>query len=203
MTRYHSFSVPYHFLAFLVCFILVHASPAAADKPTELVDKVCNQTSNYTLCVEALYSDSRTPDADSYTLAFISFGLAYTNANNIRDYYIAELLKNTSSQDYHYRLETCSHDYLRAVSKLEEAYNDLNSETFFGLAELAGIASEASDHCQDAFKGISSPPLGSRNGDLKRLCEIGAIIAKLFTGSSWSWFYTIMSPCNHVHKESF
>jgi hypothetical protein len=25
----------------------------------------------------------------------------------------------------------------------------------------------------------------------------------LFTGSSWSWFYTIMSPCNHVHKESF
>jgi hypothetical protein len=25
----------------------------------------------------------------------------------------------------------------------------------------------------------------------------------LFTGSSWSWFYTIMSPWNHVHKESF
>ncbi|KAJ6909021.1 sucrose-phosphatase 2-like isoform X1 [Populus alba x Populus x berolinensis] len=184
-TRYHySFSVPFHSLAFLVCFIIVHASPAAADKPTELVDKVCNQTSNYTFCVEALYSDSRAPDADSYTLAFISFGLAYSNANNARDYYIAELLKNTSGQDYHFRLETCRHDYLRAVSKLGEAYNDLNSETFFGLAELAGIASRASDHCRDAFKGISSPPLGSRNGDLKRLCEIGATIAKLFTGSS-------------------
>jgi hypothetical protein len=25
----------------------------------------------------------------------------------------------------------------------------------------------------------------------------------LFTGSSWSWFYTIMSPWNHVHKENF
>ncbi|KAJ6986422.1 cell wall / vacuolar inhibitor of fructosidase 2-like [Populus alba x Populus x berolinensis] len=173
-TRYHySFSVPFHSLAFLVCFIIVHASPVAADKPTELVDKVCNQTSNYTFCVEALYSDSRAPDADSYTLAFISFGLAYSNANNTRDYYIAELLKNTSGQDYHFRLETCSHDYLRAVSKLGEAYNDLNSETFFGLANW-----------QDAFEGISSPPLVSRNGDLKRLCEIGATIAKLFTGSS-------------------
>ncbi|KAJ6767574.1 hypothetical protein OIU74_021442 [Salix koriyanagi] len=183
MAKFHSFSFPYLCLAFLVCFILIHASPAAIDEPTGLVDKVCNQTSNYTFCVEALYSDRRTPDADSYTLAFIAFGVAYANANSARDY-IAELLKNTSGQDYHSRLEICGHDYLRAVSKLEEAYNDLNSETFFGLAKLAGVASKASDHCQDAFRGISSPPLGSRNGDLKRLCEIGAVIAKLFTGSS-------------------
>ncbi|KAF9676499.1 hypothetical protein SADUNF_Sadunf08G0008300 [Salix dunnii] len=183
MAGFHSFSFPYLSLAFLACFILIHASPAATDEPTRLVDKVCNQTSNYTFCVETLYSDPRTPEADSYTLAFIAFGAAYTNANSTRDY-IAELLKNNSSQDYHSRLGICSHDYLRAVSKLEEAYNDLNSETFFGLAKLAGVASKASDHCQNAFRGISSPPLGSRNGDLKRLCEIGAVIAKLFTGSS-------------------
>ncbi|CAK7325149.1 unnamed protein product [Dovyalis caffra] len=183
MAGHHSLCILHPSLGFLLCFILIHSSLAAINEPTELVDKVCNQTSNYTFCLESLYSDSRTPDADPYTLAFISFGLAYTNASNTRDF-IAELLKNTSSQDDRHHLKRCGHDYQKAVSALEEAYDDLNSETFFELAKLAGHASKASDHCQAAFKGTSSPPLARRNHDLKSLCEIGAIIAKLFTGSS-------------------
>ncbi|KAJ6863852.1 hypothetical protein NC651_034611 [Populus alba x Populus x berolinensis] len=41
---------------------------------TALVDKVCKQTSSYPFCVRSLYSDSRTPEADEYTLAYISVG---------------------------------------------------------------------------------------------------------------------------------
>ncbi|WRX14400.1 Pectinesterase inhibitor domain - like 10 [Theobroma cacao] len=77
-----------HFVLFS-CYILSPSFAATSSSPTKLVDKVCNQTSNYTFCVEALDSDPRTPAADAYQLA-------YLNATATQ-YRIAELLNDNNT----------------------------------------------------------------------------------------------------------
>ncbi|XP_022734653.1 cell wall / vacuolar inhibitor of fructosidase 2-like [Durio zibethinus] len=173
--------VRFHFvLIFFLCYIL-SPLPSAATPTNKLVDKVCNQTSNYTFCVEALYSDPRTPAADAYQLAYVSFGLAYLNASATQDH-IAELIKiSNSTSASHKRLKICQHDYHKAVLALEEAYNDLNSETFFQLAKLAARAAAAADDCQSAFRGTHYSPLATRNAYLKALSDICVVVSKLFT----------------------
>lgn len=148
---------------------------------TELAIEICKKTSNYTFCVDSLYADPRTPNADRYTLAYITFGLAYINATTTQDY-ITELLKKKAEKDRKKRLRRCQRDYNKAVSSLATAYNDLNSETFFELADLACDAARSAKDCQAGFNGTHYDPLGTRNKDLKGLCEICVVVSKLFTG---------------------
>ncbi|OVA19705.1 Pectinesterase inhibitor domain [Macleaya cordata] len=130
---------------------------AIVGRPTKLVNSICNQTTNYKFCVDALYTDPRAPNADQIVLAYISFGLAYTNATNTQAY-IKDLV----------------------VSALEEAYNNLNSETYFDLGKLAGDAAHAAVDCQHTFKPRHSP-LTRRNKDVRQLCAISAVISTFFT----------------------
>ncbi|GMJ04495.1 CELL WALL / VACUOLAR INHIBITOR OF FRUCTOSIDASE 2, cell wall / vacuolar inhibitor of fructosidase 2 [Hibiscus trionum] len=172
-------------LIFFLCYTLSPPPAATGSSTNKLVDKICNRTSNYTFCAEALYSDPRTPTADAYGLAFVSFGLAYLNATATQDY-IAQLLNdNTIAANHKRRLKLYQHDYSKAVSALEEAYDDLNSETFFQLAKLAGHAAAAADDCQSAFKGAHYSPLATMNDCLKALSNICVIVSKLFTGGIW------------------
>jgi hypothetical protein len=70
---------------------------------------------------------------------------------------------------------------------MEMAFNDLDSETFFELARLAGKASSGGNDCQAAFKRIHSPTvLAKGNQDLMNLCEICGVFAKLFTGTLYN-----------------
>lgn len=171
-------------------FIISMAHPSSAsptttttdDKPkTGLATEVCKKTSNYTFCMESLSADPRTPSADRYTLAYITFGLAYVNASSTHDY-IAELLKKEEAEHGHkHRLRRCQRDYDKAVSALATAYNDLNSESFAELADLAGDAARSAKDCHAAFNGTHSHPLKTRNKDLKGLCEICVVVSKLFT----------------------
>ncbi|KAJ9162771.1 hypothetical protein P3X46_022520 [Hevea brasiliensis] len=162
---------------FLLSLLLLFSILHAASFPTKIVDKVCKRTSNYSFCVESLYSDSRTPEADQYTLAFVAVRLAYLSASTTRDF-ITQLLKNENQKP----LQICIGDYNMAVSAIIMADNDLNSETFFELADLANKAAAAADDCEAAFKGNQSRPLGNKNKDLKGLCEIFGVIGRLFTG---------------------
>lgn len=164
---------------FLAFSIFIYTSHAAT---TELVQHVCNQTSNYSFCVESLYSDPHTPDADTYMLAYVSFRLAYLNATATQDR-IAVLLKHAASGQLSQHLHRCSRDYKKATSKLEQAYNDLDSETFFELVDLAGAAAHAAADCQAAFKGTTYSSLATMNKNLKGLSEICIVVSKLFTES--------------------
>lgn len=66
--------------------------------------------------------------------------------------HIVELLNNdNTSTASRKRLKICQHDYHKAVSALEEAFNDLNSESFFQVAKFAGLAATVADDCQSAF----------------------------------------------------
>ncbi|KAJ8759652.1 hypothetical protein K2173_009732 [Erythroxylum novogranatense] len=174
-----------HVSQILFLSVLFTVSIATAEPGNKLVEEICNRTSDYSFCVNALYSDSRTPEADLYILAFISVGLADISGTVTRDY-INTLLKNSSSHgdEYYQRLLTCSDDYNKAVLAIETAYSDLNFESFYGFPYLAGKASAAVEDCEAGFHGILSPPLGDRNHDLKVLCEIFSVVGKLLTGES-------------------
>lgn len=166
----------------LLFFTVTIAAASTTTKPTKLVSDVCNRTSNYTFCVSALYDDPRTPTTDAYGLAFVAFGMAYLNASATQGL-ITKLQKKSANETRQFRLlETCRLDYKKAISALEMAYGDLNSETFFELAELAGNASAAAKHCQAAFKDAPHRPLTARNLGLRGLCEICVVVSKLFTG---------------------
>ncbi|PRQ28171.1 putative pectinesterase inhibitor domain-containing protein [Rosa chinensis] len=168
------------FFFFIPCAATT-TTKSAGIQPTKLVDSVCRKTySSYSFCVESLYSDPRTPTADSYVLAYISFGLAYLNASTTQQH-VARLLNKTAAGHSQQQLQRCYHDYNKAISALQLAYNDLNSETFFELADLAGVASLAADDCQAALNTTFSP-LTNMNSDLKGLCKICVVVSKLFTG---------------------
>ncbi|KAK4264109.1 hypothetical protein QN277_029443 [Acacia crassicarpa] len=170
------------FLCFLL-FILLNPSSSLANHASELVNEVCVKTSNYTFCVESLYSDPHTPEADSYGLAVIAFRLAYINATTTRDYILKLLKKASSNSSIRRNLQRCASDYYKAVSAIETAYNDLNSETFFELADLAAVASRSADDCEASYKRTRNSPFTSLNKALKGLCEICVAISKRFTGS--------------------
>ncbi|KAK7331192.1 hypothetical protein VNO77_25410 [Canavalia gladiata] len=150
----------------------------------KVVDEVCAKTSNYSFCVETLFSDPHTPESDRYGLAYVAFCLAYLNASGTKDY-ITKLLKNAKSTSTHYRmcLQSCALDYEKAISAIETAYNDLNSESFYQLADLAAVASHAAQYCQVTFKPTHHSPFYFINIALMGLCEICLVISKLFTGS--------------------
>ncbi|XP_034211112.1 cell wall / vacuolar inhibitor of fructosidase 2-like [Prunus dulcis] len=178
----------YHIVC--VCLALfIFCVTTSSIQPTKLVDEVCHSTSSYSLCVESLCTDPRTPSADRYVLAYISFRLAFLNASSTQDH-IAKLLKHTEAKakakakantgPTQQVLRRCYHDYNKAVSALSSAYNDLNSETFSDLVDWAGAASLAADDCQVVVK-TTYPPLSTMNLDLKRLCEICVAVSKLFT----------------------
>ncbi|PSS32838.1 Cell wall / vacuolar inhibitor of fructosidase [Actinidia chinensis var. chinensis] len=169
------------FFLFVCCCLRI--STSGAEQPTELVSSICKNTTNYNFCVESLYSDPRTPTADTYVLAFIAFDLAYLNATHIQAYIRQELLHNaTSGSDYSRRLQICDGCYDRAVSALALALNDLNSETYSQLADLAGVAARKARKCQAAFEGPS--PLSRMNHDLRALSKICVVISNRFTSSS-------------------
>lgn len=172
---------------FLVTSFFIHPSNAAAAtttttiQPSNLVNKVCNQTSNYTFCVESLYANPKTPHANRQELAYIIFGSAYLNATSTQEH-IAKLLNKNANTSQRPLLLRCARDYTKAVSKLAVAYGDLDSETYNSLANYSRTASAAADDCQAAFKGTHSP-LTTRNKDLKGLCEICVVVSKLFVTS--------------------
>ncbi|KAJ6756846.1 hypothetical protein OIU79_029097 [Salix purpurea] len=178
---------PPRLLHCLTLLLLLFSTFHASDAATALVEKVCRQASSYSFCVRSLYSDSRTPEADEYTLAYISVGVAYSNATSTQRY-ISDQLKSievsgSSHRDQQQRLQICSRGYQRAVSALVMAHNDLDSETFFELARLAGKASSGAGDCKAAFKGIPPPTaLAKGNQDLMHLCEICGVVATLFSG---------------------
>ncbi|KAJ0082487.1 hypothetical protein Patl1_09633 [Pistacia atlantica] len=171
----------FHRLLSILSFIFIFSLISQADhhdsatiNTTKLVVQVCNQTSNYTFCVEALYTDPRTPDADRYSLAYVSFGLAYVNATTTQDR-ITKLLKNATTVHDRDGLQTCQSDYKKAINALQSAFNDLDSETFFTLSGLANDTAKAAAHCQTHY-----PPLTSKTKELNHLSEICIAISKSF-----------------------
>ncbi|KAI4343188.1 hypothetical protein MLD38_027720 [Melastoma candidum] len=167
----------------LLLLLLLPISSLMTDGPpsVEIVRGVCNQTAYYTYCINALYSDPRTPNADHYFLAYISFGLVFANASNSLDH-VSLLLKSPKDPNLTRGLQVCQGWYRRSVTAMLSAKSDLDSHSFSKLASYAGQAVRAADECEAAVGATSSLPalgLNIRNRDIKRLSYICTIVSRL------------------------
>ncbi|KAI8567136.1 hypothetical protein RHMOL_Rhmol02G0097000 [Rhododendron molle] len=186
---YSPHSLRLYNLLLFCCFSSTLLSPTSsyAKKPTDLVESVCKNTTTYAFCVDSLYSDPRTPTADAYVLAFVSFDLAYANATRTEAYVRALLGRRRGSSrrdEYSRLLERCDRLYGEAVSALALALNDLNSETYSELASYAADSAREAGDCQAAFRGTAfRSPLTRMNRDLRGLAGICIVVSNLFTTS--------------------
>ncbi|KAG5561017.1 hypothetical protein RHGRI_004142 [Rhododendron griersonianum] len=177
----------YNLLLLLFCSCsstLLNPTSSYAKNPTELVESICKNTTTYAFCVDSLYSDPRTPTADAYVLAFVSFDLAYANATRTEAYVRALLGRGGSRGEYSRLLERCDRLYGEAVSALALALNDLDSETYSELASYAADSAREAGDCQAAFRGTAfRSPLTRMNRDLRGLAGICIVVSNLFTTS--------------------
>lgn len=171
-------------LFFCCCFftLLINPTSSHPTQPTsELVESVCQNTTIYAFCVDALYSDPRTPTIhDPYNLAYISFTLASINASDAR-LYMQTLLKSSSSRlEYSKLLRRCVQLYGEAEVTLGQAFNDMNSEDYYDLGSYAADSARNARDCQAAFRSRASDSRLSRmNRDFLGLTEICIVVSNL------------------------
>lgn len=170
-----------HNLLLLLLLFCSYFSSSHSKNPTELVKKICKNTTTYGFCVNSLYSDPRTPTADAYVLAFISFDLAYANATRTNAH-VQALLSREKNPDFRRLLKSCEKLYGEAVSALALALNDLDSETYSELASYAGDSAREAGECQKGFRGTRfRSPFTQMNRDLRGLAGICIVVSNLFT----------------------
>ncbi|PIM98839.1 hypothetical protein CDL12_28677 [Handroanthus impetiginosus] len=98
-------SIP-HFFLFITFALLYYFSGGGAAK-TELATQVCRNTTDFVFCRNAIYSDRRAPDADRVVLAYIAFGLAYSNASDTRNYIASRIKSGGGNSGELSRLKNC------------------------------------------------------------------------------------------------
>ncbi|KAI4296093.1 hypothetical protein L6164_036081 [Bauhinia variegata] len=166
------------FIFFFAVFISIHPCCASNPNVTKLVDDVCAKTSNYSFCVDSLYADPLTPEADKISLVNIAFRLAYENASSTQNH-IEELLKNNGgSSQCRQCLERCGSDYQKGLSAIGKGMNDLDSENYDLLPGYADDAARSASDCESSFGGSHSP-LTFMNNAFKALSEICIVISNL------------------------
>ncbi|CAN0903377.1 Cell wall / vacuolar inhibitor of fructosidase 2 [Linum grandiflorum] len=167
-------------LPLLLLLLSAAAASAAVIRP-EFAKEVCNQTSDYKLCLDVLYTDPRTPGADRPSIADIVARLAFQNATGMRQYLTS--IKGTGGGLVGLsRVKICRSDYEIAVKKMEMALNDLNSESYYSLVHYARVSAGAARHCQAVFSKSAWQPLGNRTHIFLVLCEAVAFVGNWFTG---------------------
>ncbi|CAI9756701.1 unnamed protein product [Fraxinus pennsylvanica] len=149
--------------------------------PDELATQVCKNTTNFSFCKAAVYSDPRAPKADRYLLSYIVFGLAYKNATNTRDYIDISLknMEGHAKPEIMEAMKKCQGDYKEALQAISEATSDLDSETFDGLDKLAIDVDNLARDCEAGFNGKSL--ISEKNQDLIKLSNICYVVSKLYT----------------------
>ncbi|XP_047313060.1 uncharacterized protein LOC124916391 [Impatiens glandulifera] len=196
-TSYSDYSFSFKlFISFVVygyCVSLIIINPASS-APTPpppssiLLTSVCRNTTDYNFCFDSLSSSdprAATATADPIELAYASFRLAYSKATATKAYIDDHLLKSSSSSEAASNpLHRCSGFYEEAMEALEAAYGDLDSESYYWLAELAGVAGKKVADCNKSFIRRKVPtPLSRMIRDLKNLCQICLVISNLFITS--------------------
>ncbi|KAF7149756.1 hypothetical protein RHSIM_Rhsim02G0088000 [Rhododendron simsii] len=170
-------------LSFCCCLftLLINPTSSHPTQPTsELVESVCKNTTIYAFCVDALYSNPRTPTIhDPYNLAYISFTLAIVNATDAR-LNMQILLKSSSSRSLNPKLlRRCVQLYGEAEVTLGQALNDINSDDY-NLASYAADSARNARDCQAAFGGRATDSRLSRmNRDFLGLAEICIAVSNL------------------------
>lgn len=177
ITKYMSLSA--------IFLILVHHEAVAQEsKGTDLINKVCDQTTNKTLCMGVLTSDPTSKFATTLKdLAMISLKVAASNASNI----ITDVKMMIDDPDLdpgvQQGLADCKETLLDAEGQIEDTVasilaNDKKDAQVWLQAALAAI-----DTCDASIPG-DDDILSKRSVAFRQLCNIALAICKAMSNNN-------------------
>lgn len=140
-----------------------------------LIEKTCNKTPYYDLCVSSLQSSSQSSNADVKGLASIMGNVTLSNATNTLNY-IHELINKTTDPELERPLTYCAEVYSPVVNYILPQAMEALENGHYGFAKY-GI-SDAGDEahaCEKKTSGLKLP-LNERNKLTQNLCDVAVAI---------------------------
>ncbi|CAL9070072.1 unnamed protein product [Musa banksii] len=178
-------------LPFLVFFFLLllplfplalsGGTPGSTAAPS-LIQKTCNETTYYDLCVSSLGSDPHSRKADVKGLSTIAIDIAISNATNTSSF-AAALAHNATDASLVTVLRACATKYANAREALQWSLDALSTEAYDYAFVHVSAAAEYPNVCRVLFRQnprLAYPAaMARREEDLEHLCTIALEIISL------------------------
>ncbi|EPS64371.1 hypothetical protein M569_10411, partial [Genlisea aurea] len=161
---------------FLLLLITILSS-SYSQQSSDIIQRTCENTKYYDLCVSSLISDASTEhQTDPKGLALIILDLARANATATNSYLTSQMSSNFTAKAAVGVMKECRDRYGYAVEALANGARDVAAE-LYDLAYLHVMA--AADYptgCRFAFRrygGIVYPgELATRENQLRQICDV-------------------------------
>ncbi|XP_008786576.1 pectinesterase inhibitor 28-like [Phoenix dactylifera] len=169
------------FIFFLFFPLLTLSLPSPSNSP--LIQKTCNVTTSYNLCVATLQSDPRSLKADDEkALLTIIIGIAISDAANTSSY-VSSLTKKNAGATLNSILRACGGTYRNAGEALRSAADALADENYDYAYVHVSAAREYPSTCSRLFRmypRLKYPTkIAHREEGLEQFCTIALDIVSL------------------------
>ncbi|XP_047335896.1 pectinesterase inhibitor-like [Impatiens glandulifera] len=168
---------------FVVCYVFIATSSALRSpsvKPSNpLIQTVCSESQNPTLCNNILNSDPQSAHADLKGLIQILFDKTYSRGNRALTV-IASLYKNANNENKEH-LQSCAMSYKSAMENLNKANAALKSSNNKEIySDLISVI-DGAESCDDEYDGppVIPPKLEEANKNFEDIAYIIFNISKL------------------------
>ncbi|KAI9165693.1 hypothetical protein LWI28_018886 [Acer negundo] len=151
---------------------------ASGRDTTDLIQKTCQNTKHYDLCVFSLESNPASSHMDTKGLAQIMAGIGMANATATSSYLTSQLLSSSASNDTVLKkiLKGCADKYTYAGDALQSSVQDLATENYDYAYMHISAASDYPNACHNAFRnypGLVYPlEIARREEGLKQICDV-------------------------------
>ncbi|KAJ0969435.1 hypothetical protein J5N97_022312 [Dioscorea zingiberensis] len=154
--------------------------------PQTLIQKTCNTTTYYDLCVSSLSDDPKSQEADIRGLSTIIVNLTATNATNTLSYMLS-LATNTTNNSLKTLLRSCAAKYSNASEALRKSMHSIDEDSYDDAFVYVSAAAEYPNVCRVLFrqqpKLVYPPELMKREVALEKLCTVALDIISLLISS--------------------
>ncbi|KAL4560163.1 hypothetical protein LXL04_032312 [Taraxacum kok-saghyz] len=160
--------------SFLFLFLIFLSSSTFTNG--DLIKKICQQTSDPSLCSNSFHSDPRSVNASLTILGHISIKNAQKSAKSIK--------KLIHSVSYSGNYTECISLYEDAISNLKKCKKALKAHDYGELNTLVSGAMTDASMCDGSFgRGVKGPPqLKFASLKLQGLCNIILVISSNLSG---------------------
>ncbi|XP_008799039.2 pectinesterase inhibitor 28-like [Phoenix dactylifera] len=171
---------PYLLLLSLLPLSLSTQSPTT--NAPNLIQRTCNSTTYYDLCVASLQSDPESPEADVRGLSTIVVHLAIFNATNTSSF-AASLAPSATDPSLRAVLRACAAKYSNARQALQWSLDALSTESYDYAFVHVSAAAEYPNVCRVLFRHyprLTYPEeMARREEALVHLCTVALEIISL------------------------
>ncbi|XP_051127305.1 cell wall / vacuolar inhibitor of fructosidase 2 [Andrographis paniculata] len=165
---------------FLVFFTILCASSFIAvlstDEASNLIQKTCENTQHYDLCVSSLELDSSSAKSDAKGLALIMINIAIANATETNSYIASQIKNITNNTAMDRAMRVCNDKYAFANNALRNSIVNLDNEEYDYAYMHVMAAGDYPSGCRSAFRrcpGLVYPTnMAVREEALKHICDV-------------------------------